>query len=147
MVGKKKNGGRMLVSLPPTHSCFLQFWPELIHYDETHPSPKGTYLEALIVYAAIYGKLPTPDIVLSEEGTFLLWKYARRMVPPSHQLKPFPSLTEAKYLYRIASRIVQGELPKSLTIFEINKSVDFTPNDELYEDLSIYGELYQEGLS
>ena len=126
---------------------FSQFWPKLIHYDEIHLSPRGTYLEALIVYATIYGKLPPPEIVLSEEGTFLLWKDARRLVPPSHQIKPLPSLTEAKYLYRIASRIVQGELPKSLTVFETNESIDFTPNDELYEDLSIYGELYQDGLS
>ena len=138
------------MSLPQQLICYFflkQFWPKLIHYDEIHLSPRGTYHEALIVYATIYGKLPPPEIVLSEEGTFLLWKDARRLVPPSHQIKPFPSLTEAKYLYRIASRIVQGELPKSLIVFETNETIDFTPNDELYEDLSIYGELYQDGLS
>ena len=98
-------------------------------------------MEGLIVYATIHGKLPDPEVVMSVDGTAHLWKYARRMVPDSHQMKPFPSISDATYLYHIASRIVQGEKPKSLTKVDISQSLDCTPNDDAYQDLNVYGEL------
>jgi hypothetical protein len=95
-----------------------------------------------VVYATIFGKLPPAKVVMSEQGISLLWKRARRMVPDEHELKPFPSLDEAKYLYHIAHRIcIKKDTPRSLVIMPTNESVYYTPDDSLYEDLYIYGEM------
>jgi len=111
------------------------FWEKLIHFDEIHPSPRGTFLEGLVVYHAIYGHLPSPRTVLSEQGVSVLWKGARRMVPDDHGLKAFPNRDEAAYLYHVAHRIcIDGELPKSLTFLSTSESIDFTPDDSQYED-------------
>jgi len=114
-------------------------WLDLMHNDQIHPSPSGTFLEALIVYATIFGKLPGINIFNGREGPDRLWRWARRMAPPEHQYKPYPTRDTARYLYHIAHRImVMGEIPKTLLHFPANTSVLFTPDDSLYSDTAVH---------
>jgi hypothetical protein len=104
-------------------------WADLMHYDEVHPSPSGTFLEACIIYGTIFGKMPKSDILESPQ---LLWTYARRMTPTEHPMKPYPTVEIARYLYHVAYRVLQGEVPKSLTRYYHNESADFIPTDSIY---------------
>ena len=108
-------------------------WKDLIHYDEVHLSPSGTFLEGCIVYATIFGRLPSKEVVFSDKGTSHLFGRARRMQPPDDPSKPFPSLGRAQYLYHVAHRVMNGAVPKSLTRYYNNESAYFTPDDSLYQ--------------
>ena len=73
----------------------------------SHPHPRfvipffffslGTYLEGLIVYATIYGHLPSPAIVLSGEVANL-FSNARRMTPSEH-IQEYVSVFIYIYIY------------------------------------------------
>ena len=105
----------------------------MIHYDEIHLSASGTLLEAMIVHATIFGKLPDPSLILdTDDGVANLWKTARRMVPQEDLNRPFPSESLAQYLYHIAHRVVVlGEKPKSFQEYypPNYKSVYFIPEN------------------
>lgn len=108
-------------------------WADLIHNDEIHLSPSGTFLQACVVYATIFGKLPDTSIFEGSEGPDRLWRWARRMAPAEHEYKPYPTRDTAQYLYHIAHRIcILGETPKTLIHYPANTSVLFTPDDSLY---------------
>jgi hypothetical protein len=107
-------------------------WENLIHMDEIHLTPSGTYLEGLIVYATIYGHLPNPRIVLNGDIANL-FSNARRMTPSAHIQEAYPTLDQARYLYHVASRIINGELPRSFTRYYNGESADFVPDDEAAE--------------
>jgi hypothetical protein len=107
-------------------------WESLIHMDEIHLTPSGTYLEGLIVYATIYGRLPNPRVVLNGDVANL-FSNARRMTPSEHIQEAYPTLDQARYLYHIASRIVNGELPRSFIRYENGESADFVPDDESFQ--------------
>lgn len=126
--------------LAPVGLAFLLIWEEnpsmwntLIHMDEIHLTPSGTYLEGLIVYATIYGHLPDPKIVLNGDVANL-FSNARRMTPSEHIQEAYPTLDIARYLYHTASRILSGELPRSFTQYENGESADFEPDDEPYQN-------------
>jgi hypothetical protein len=109
-------------------------WEDLMHYDEVHLSPSGSFLQGCIVYATIFGKLPPADVVFGGEGgTSHLWSRARRMQPPEDAMKPFPTLSVAQYLYHVAHRVMNGEVPKLLTRYYHNESAYFAPDDSLYQ--------------
>ncbi|VEU33594.1 unnamed protein product [Pseudo-nitzschia multistriata] len=121
--------------LAPVGLAFLLVWEEnptmwanLIHMDEIHLTPTGTYLEGLIVYATLYGHLPSPRVVLNE-NIANLFSNARRMTPSEHIQEAYPTLDNARYLYHIASRIMNGALPRSFKRYSNGESVDFEPND------------------
>ena len=96
------------------------------------------------MYHTIYGHLPSPRTVLSEQGVSVLWNQARRMVPDDHGLKDFPNRDEAAYLYHVAHRIcIEKEMPQSLTFLSTSESIDFTPDDSQYEGMYMYGEWRQ----
>ena len=101
------------------------FWEDLIHMDEIHPSPMGTFLEGLIVYGTLYGHLPSPSIVLNGD-TANLFSNARRMTPSGRIQEAYPTLDNARYLYHIASRIMKGEIPRSFIHYTNGESVNFT---------------------
>jgi hypothetical protein len=107
-------------------------WENLIHMDEIHLTPSGTYLEGLIVYATIYGHLPDPKIVLNGDVANL-FSNARRMTPSEHIQEAYPTLDQARYLYHVASRIINGELPRSFTQYENGESADFVPDDQAFQ--------------
>ena len=118
--------------LAPVGLAFLMIWEEspktwerLIHTDEIHPTPSGTFLEGLIVYATLYGHLPSPSVVLNGD-TANLFSRARLMTPPAHIQEEFPTVDMAQYLYHIASRIMNGELPRTFIKYTNGESVEFT---------------------
>lgn len=112
-------------------------WADLIHNDEIHLSPSGTFLQACVVYATIFGKLPDTSIFDGAEGPDRLWRWARRMAPAEHEYKPYPTRDTAQYLYHIAHRVcILGEMPKSLILYPNSTSVSFTPDDSLYATAS-----------
>lgn len=102
-----------------------KFWEKLIHMDEIHLTPSGTFLEGLIVYATLYGHLPSPSRVLNGDVANL-FTLARRMTPTEHFQEPYPTFEQARYLYHIASRIMEGELPRTFIRYTNGESVNFT---------------------
>lgn len=126
--------------IAPVGLAFLLIWEEnpsmwydLIHQDEIHLTPSGTYLEGLIVYATIYGRLPNTKIVLNGDIANL-FSGARRMTPSEHIQEAYPTMDQARYLYHIARRIMDGELPRSFIQYDDGDSADFVPNDEQYQN-------------
>lgn len=107
-------------------------WDSLIHMDEIHLTPSGTFLEGLIVYATIYGHLPNPRVVLNG-NVANLFSNARRMTPSEHIQEAYPTLDQARYLYHTASRIISGEIPRSFIRYHNGESADFVPNDQTYD--------------
>jgi hypothetical protein len=108
-------------------------WADLMHTDEIHLSPSGTFLQSCVVYATIFGKLPPLSTFMGEEGPDRLWRWARRMSPFDEEYKPYPTVHLAQYLFHIAHRVaILGETPKSLIDYPMNTSVYFTPDDSLY---------------
>ena len=123
--------------LAPVGLAFLTVWEEnfslwkdLIHYDDVHPSPSGTFLQGCVVYATIFGKMPPASIMSSE--SYLLFENARRMVPSNHKQKPYPNQERMRYLYNVAKRVMDGHVPKSFIRYKHQESADFHPNDSLY---------------
>lgn len=118
--------------LAPVGLAFLLIWEEspsvwenLIHMDEIHLTPAGTFLEGLIVYATLYGHLPSPSVVLNGDVANL-FSNARRMTPSGHIQEAYPTMDNARYLYHIASRIMKGEIPRTFIHYTNAESVDFT---------------------
>lgn len=103
-------------------------WENLMHSDGIHLSSGGTFLEALVIYATIFGTLPPAQDVLDEErGVSYLFRHAQQMSPPTrayYLIKPYPSIGVATYLYHIANRVViRNEKPKSLIEYSNKESV------------------------
>jgi len=96
--------------------------------DGVHLTPTGIFLEGLIVFAALYGHLPNPKIFLNE-NIANLFSSAQRMTQSEHIQEAYPTLDNARYLYHVASRIMNGELPLLFTKYIDGESVDFHPND------------------
>jgi hypothetical protein len=125
--------------IAPIGFAFLTIWEEnydtwltLFHYDELHPSPSGTYLEALITHHTLFGVLPLRQNAIYEDMYESLWKKgrARRMQNPVHPRKPMPTKEEAEYLYGIAERIcLGGYIPKSFTFYK-NKEAAYPNQDD-----------------
>ena len=109
-------------------------WAQLMHSDEIHPSPSGTFLQACIVHATIFGKLPPISIFDGDEGPDRLWRWARPIPPVGHESEePYPTRNMTRYLYHIAHRVVVlGEMPKSLAIYPAGTPADFVPDDTIY---------------
>jgi hypothetical protein len=55
-----------------------------------------------------------------------LFTLARRMTPTEHFQEPYPTFEQARYLYHIASRIMEGELPRTFIRYTNGESVNFT---------------------
>jgi hypothetical protein len=114
--------------IAPIGWAFLTVWEEnhdtwltLFHYDELHPSPSGTYLEALVMHHTLFGVLPLRQNALFDDMHESLWEkaHARYMQNPVEPLKPLPTKEEAEYLYGIAERIcLGGHIPKTFTFYK-----------------------------
>lgn len=92
------------------------FWEKLFYYDGFHPSPHGTYLIALTLYATMYGRMPSTDFSL-HDNLEELWSKARKMqgYDLDYPNLPFPTFDEANYIYQAVRRVVlQGQFPSSL---------------------------------
>jgi len=101
-------------------------WPRLIYqYDQLHPTPHGSYLMGLVLFATIYGRLPHLSVAIPQndgQDVYIssLWSNARKLqVISNGPSSPFPTREEAKYLYRIAERVaLGGYIPKTLLSLE-----------------------------
>jgi hypothetical protein len=139
--------------IAPVGLAFLMVWEEkyhvwqkLFHVDWIHPSPSGTFLQALVIYHTLYGVLPEQSVALRSD-TANLWYNARRFQPREHRRLPFPTLDEAKYLYNVAVRIcVYQRQPQSLILYNNDNTNDndededtipsaatYIPNDDLFK--------------
>ena len=133
--------------IAPVGLAFLMVWEEkynvwqkLFHVDWIHPSPSGTFLQALVVYHTLYGVMPEQSVALRAD-TANLWHTARRLQPREHRRLPFPTLDEAKYLYNVAVRVcVYQRKPQSLILFDDKNSDEiassaatYIPNDDLFK--------------
>lgn len=107
----------------PSALAFLVIWEEnydawlqLFYDDGFHPSPHGTFLLGCCLYASLYGRMPSRLTHRSKSNLANLFGRARRMHMDSMgDDRPFPTVSEAKYLASIAERIVLGGyLPGSL---------------------------------
>ena len=94
-----------------------QMWTKLFHYDEINVSPHGTFLQGCVVHHTLFGHLPRGDIALPDSISSLFSR-ARRMQPPSHRRKEWPTRDEAVYLYNIAKKVVLGYLPTTFVKFK-----------------------------
>ena len=94
-----------------------QMWTKLFHYDEINLSPHGTFLQGCVVHHSLFGHLPRKDVALPDSISSLFSR-ARRMQPPSHHRKEWPTRDEALYLYNIAKKVVHGYLPKTFVKFK-----------------------------
>lgn len=70
-------------------------WEKMYSWDDFHPSPHGTWLEACCIYCAIVQEEPP---VLDSQW----WESARRMQPPQEKPLPLPTAQEAEELRRVA---------------------------------------------
>jgi hypothetical protein len=109
-----------------------EVWQNLFHVDWIHASPAGTYLQSLVVYHTIFGKMPPRAIALRPD-TSSMWDDARRFAPPNHRRGRFPTPEETLYLYNVAVRICEYRYkPKSLTLYTSGEAATYTPSDDLY---------------
>jgi len=73
-------------------------WEKLYSWDDFHPSPHGTLLQACILYVLITGKE-------APEYNAQCWDSCRYMQPPDEDPLPRPSVEEAEELRKLAYRI------------------------------------------
>jgi hypothetical protein len=104
--------------LAPVAIAFLTVWEEngtlwnrLFGPDSFHPSPHGTYLQACVVHATIFGYLP--DAPTSNDHVADYFVHSRSMQLGKTALD-LPTKAEALYLRSVAERVVlQNYLPSS----------------------------------
>lgn len=93
-------------------------WDKLIHSDDVHASPLGTYLQGCVIYYTLFGRMPNKQYALPDDMSSL-WSRARRMQPPQADPNPIPTREEAEYLYRVAERVARfGYRPDSFIAYE-----------------------------
>jgi hypothetical protein len=100
------------------HEENYDLWKTLFHCDHIHASPSGTFLQGCIIYYTLFGKMPSHDWVLREDMASL-WERARMMQHAWEPPNPFPDQETAKYLYRVAERVmIEGHIPKSFINYQ-----------------------------
>jgi len=98
-------------------------WRRLFYVDGVHPSPSGSYLIGCILYATLYGHMPRRSIALPPKPK-VLWKRARSMETNPRFYMPYPTQTEAAFLFHVAKRImIQGYRPETWIKYH-DESVD-----------------------
>ena len=86
------------------HAARPELWHDLFHTDGFHPSPLGSYLEGLVIYAAIFGALP-PTAVSMPDDPAQLWARARVMQPAGSPALRLPTMEEMRYLRTVAASV------------------------------------------
>lgn len=121
----------------PVGLAFLVLWEEdfgmwerLFYTDGLHPSQHGSFLIGCILFATLFGRMPAATVAIPADLS-TLWRRARRMqVVRGGDEQPYPTRSEAYFLYRVAERVaLHGYRPKSLiderdiTLLEASVSV------------------------
>ena len=84
-----------------------ELWTKMFNDDNKHASPYGTFVQALVIYQTIYGRMPKN--VLQEDMSSLFSR--SRQFDDGVQ---FPSLEEAEILYDVAERVtMEGYRPQA----------------------------------
>ena len=98
-------------------------WDALFHNaDHLHASPSGTFLQGCIVYYTLFERMPDREIVI-QGNMSVLWKRARMMQHAWEPPNPYPTTEVAKYLYRVAERVmVEGFVPDSFIDYQNGES-------------------------
>lgn len=89
-------------------------WHALFHNaDHLHASPHGSYLQGLVLYHTVFGKLPEKSFCIRKDmGSF--WSNARMMQHAWEPPNPMLDEADADYLYGIAERVMEkGHVPAS----------------------------------
>jgi hypothetical protein len=95
-----------------------ELWKKLFHCDHIHASPSGTFLQGCVIHYTLFGNMPNHDWVV-RENMASLWKRARMMQHAWEPPNPFPDQATAKYLYRVAERVMkEGYIPKSFINYQ-----------------------------
>ena len=105
--------------LAPVGNAFLavyednqDMWYRLFLDDFIYPSPYGTYLYGLVLYATIYGHMPRSSAVVMDD-TSALFARARKIQYSNNTA--FPTEDHAEYLYNVAKKVaVNGYIPRVL---------------------------------
>ena len=86
------------------HAARPALWHDLFHTDGFHPSPAGSYLEALVIYATIFGVLPLAAVSMPDDPA-TLWARARVMQPAGTPPLRLPTTEEMRYLRIVAASV------------------------------------------
>ena len=79
-------------------------WESLYSWDDFHPSPHGTWLQACLIFLALTdGAVPPPTY------NALWWDQCRYMQPPEEKPLPLPTVQEAEELRQVAIMIFHNE--------------------------------------
>jgi hypothetical protein len=96
-------------------------WEKLYSWDDFHPSPHGTWLEACVIYCTVTGEAPPAYTDLDS-----WWNQARYLQPPSQEPMPRPTVGEANELRLLACQICQ--------VMECNPTDPFTGGAKMISD-------------
>ena len=127
--------------IAPVGVAFLTVWEEnyamwtkLFHIDEVHASPSGTFVQGCVLHYTLFGRMPRKTDAIRDNMSFL-WREARRMQPQTHRRNPFPTRSEAEYLYRVVERVVkEGHKPSSLILFQNGEAAPDEADDDNVSD-------------
>ena len=79
-------------------------WEAMYSWDDFHPSPHGTWLQACLIFVTLtQGRIPPPRY------NALWWDYCRYMQPPNERPLPLPTAQEAEDLRQLAIVIYDME--------------------------------------
>lgn len=86
-----------------------ELWSKLYSWDNFHPSPHGTWLQACVLFG-VMTKRPVPvetcGPLLRDMSSTSWWhSWSRRMQPPEEGALPLPTFEEALELVRVASLV------------------------------------------
>lgn len=84
------------------HRNNLDLWKKLYSWDDFHPSPYGTWLQACVIFCTCFGRLPPIY-------NALWWERSRYMQPQDEKPLPLPTDDEAMELRRVACLIYGDE--------------------------------------
>lgn len=98
---RSASGGKIRAKVAPFGLAHLYvkenfgdaLWESLYHWDDFHPSPSGTYLEANVLYCTIVGEKPPEEYDVSWYDRTRYFQYGK---------KPFPTGEEAALLREAA---------------------------------------------
>jgi hypothetical protein len=90
------------------HETNVALWEKLYSWDNFHPSPHGTWLQACILHCTMTKRVVPADetcpMLLQQLDNATWWKsWSRLMQPPDEGPLPLPTRQEALELLRVAS--------------------------------------------
>lgn len=92
-------------------------WESLYSWDDFHPSPHGTWLQACLIFMAVTAGAPPAY-------NALWWDDCRYMQPPEEKPLPLPTAQEAEDLRQVAMMIHHAEMAKVASGEEHPAAVD-----------------------